>query len=183
LSQEPVEVKKRGKVVILRLKRKVYEPERKPSVKRALRKLRTFFPCRAEEITANRLEDLIIATFGSEYQYHVLISDERFRAITKQQMEQLLKEDDTDTLPYISPEVFDCDDFGDVLLGSLTRKTLPQGFCIGQIWWYCPEFGHAQNLFCDGETIFVVEPQNDEITTWREIKGKWPNAKAFTVKF
>jgi len=36
---KPTEVKKRGKVIILRLKRKVYEPERKPNIKRSLRRL------------------------------------------------------------------------------------------------------------------------------------------------
>jgi len=142
---QAVEVKKRGKVVILRLKRKVYEPERKPNVRRALRKLRTFFPCKAEEISADKLEDLILETFGN-YPYHVLMSDEKFRVITKQQMEQLLKEDDTDTLPYIPPELADCDEFSDVLLGSLTRKTWSQGFCLGQLWYYTPNYGHALTI-------------------------------------
>jgi len=180
VSRKPVEVKRRGKVVILRLKRKVYEPERKPSVKRALRKLRTFFPCKAEEITAEKLEDLILATFGVEYQYHVLISDEKFRAITKQQMEQLLREDDTDTLPYTCWS--DCDDFSDTLLGTLTRKTWSQGFCLGQLWYYTPKWGHAVDLFCDGDKIWLVEPQNDNIFEWPsdyEEKG-W---SAFMVKF
>jgi len=181
LSRKPVEVKRRGKVVILRLKRKVYEPERKPSVKRALRKLRTFFPCKAEEITAEKLEDLILATFSAEYQYHVLISDEKFRAITKEQMEQLLREDDTDTLPYI-PTYGDCDDFSDALLGSVTRKTWIQGFAVGQLWYYTPRWGHAVDLFCDKEKIWLVEPQSDAIYEWPsdyEEKG-W---RAFMVKF
>jgi len=182
VSRKPVEVKKRGKVVILRLKRKVYEPERKPSVKRALRKLRTFFPCRAEEITADRLEDLILETFGANYQYHVLISDERFRVITKQQTEQLLREDDTDTLPYTEP-YSDCDDYSDVLLGCLTKKTWSQGFALGQLWWFCSQFGHAQNVFSDGEKLCIIEPQNDEIMTWNDIKRKYSDARAFMVKF
>jgi len=106
--RKQVEVKKRGKVIILRFyRRKPYEPERKPSIKRFLRELRTLVPCRAEEISADNLEDLILETFGSDYEYHILISDEKFRVITKQQMEQLLAKDDTDSLNYI-PTYADC---------------------------------------------------------------------------
>jgi len=172
-------VKKKGKVSILQFKRKEYHPERPLSVERCLRKLRTFFPCRANVITAERLIDLILKTFGDDYEYHILISDEKFRIITKDQMAQLLKEDDTETLPYI-PTYGDCDDFSDVLLGSLTRKTWQQGFAIGQLWYYTPTFGHAVNLFCDGEKIWIVEPQNDKIVEWGT--GNYCG-KAFLVKF
>jgi len=160
------EVKKVGEVTIFRLyKRKTYEPERKPSAKRFFRRLRALFPCQAEIIKAEELEDLIIRTFGSGYQYYVLISDEWFRVITKEQMEKLLKEDDTDALPYIRV-VADCDDFSDVLLGQLTKKTWNQGYAIGQLWYYTESFGHAVNLFCDGQKIWVVEPQLDLIVEW-----------------
>jgi hypothetical protein len=176
-------VKKVGEVTIFRLyKRRPYEPQRKPSAKRFFRRLRALIPCQAEIIKAEDLEGLILRTFGSDYQYHVLISDEKFRVITREQMEKLLKEDDTDTLPYIST-YGDCDDYSDVLLGQLTRKTWNQGYAIGQIWWYCSEFGHAQNLFCDGKQIFIVEPQNDDITTWDAIKSQYKDARAYMVKF
>jgi len=181
MMRKQVEVKKRGKVVIIRFyKREVYQPERKPSVKRFLRKMKaTLFPCKAIEITAEQLEDLILKTFGSDYEYHVLISDEKFRIITKDQMQQLLEEDDTDTLPYILTYA-DCDDFSDVLLGQLTRKTWVQGFAIGQLWYFNPRFGHAVNLFCDGKKIWIIEPQNDQIVEWGT--GDY-SGKAFMVKF
>lgn len=174
-----VEVKRRDKVTVLRFHRKPYQPERRPAVKRLLRKLKTLVPCRAETITGDALEDLILKTFGSDYQYHILISDEEFRIITKEQMEQLLKEDDTDSLNYI-PTFADCDDFSDALLGQLTRKTWNQGFAIGQLWYYNPKFGHAVNLFCDGQKIWVVEPQNDSIIEWGT--GDY-SGQAFMVKF
>jgi len=172
-------VKRKGKVTILRFKRQEYSPERPLSVKRYLKRLRAFFPCRAEEITADKLEDLILKTFGSDYEYYILISDEKFRVITRAQMEQLLTEDDTDTLNYI-PIYADCDDFSDTLIGSLTRMTWNQGFAIGQLWYYTPTFGHAVNLFCDGEKIWIVEPQNDKIVEWGT--GDY-SGKAFMVKF
>jgi hypothetical protein len=97
------EIKKVGEVTIIRLyKRKTYTPQRKPSVKRFFREIRALIPCQAEIIKAEDLENLILKTFGDNYQYHILISDEYYRVITKEQMEKLLKEDDTDTLPYIN---------------------------------------------------------------------------------
>ena len=177
------EVKRRNKVVVLRFyKREAYTPERRPSIKGFFRRIKTFFPCRAGEITVEELENLILETFGSDYRYHILLSDEKYRIITKGDMEELLKKDDTNTYTYV-PTYFDCDDYADVLLGCLTKKTYPQGFALGETWWYCSEFGHAQNLFCDGEKIYIVEPQTDEITTWSDIKKKHPDAKAFMVKF
>jgi len=179
--RKQVEVKKIGKVTILRFyRRKPYEPERKPSAKRFLRKLRTLVPCKATEITADKLEDLILETFGDGYAYHVLISDEKFRVITKEQMEQLLAKDDTDSLNYV-PTYADCDDFSDVLLGQLTRKTWIQGFAIGQLWYFNPRFGHAINIFCDGAKIWLVEPQNDRILEWNSEPDY--SGKAFMVKF
>jgi len=176
-----VRVKKVNKVEIIRLERKTYVPERKPSIRRLLRRFRFLFPCRAEEITADQLEQLILGTFGTDYEYHVLISDEKFRVISREQMEQLLKEDDTDTMPYLE-ETSDCDDFSDLLLGQLTRKTWTQGYAIGQLWYINEEknFGHAVNLFCDGKEILIIEPQNDTIHKWGE--GDY-SGKAFMVKF
>jgi len=172
----------RGKVHVLKLiKKQEYQPKRKLSVRRGLKRLRAFFPCQAPEMTAEHLVDLVLKTFGSDYEYHLLISDEKFRVITKPQMEQLLKEDDTDTLPYIATYA-DCDDFSDVLIGVLTKKTWVQGFAIGQLWFYTPTYGHAIDVFCDGVKIYLVEPQNDEISEWpADYKDKgW---RAFMVKF
>jgi len=177
-----IRVKRRGKVRILRFsKRKPYRPERKPSAKRFLRRIRAIIPCTNPEITVDELEDLILKTFGSNYSYHILLSDEKYRIITKQEMIKLLKSDNTDTLNYKSIYA-DCDDFSDVLLGSLTRKTWVQGFAIGQLWYINVEkrFAHAVNLFCDGSKIWIIEPQNDAIIEWGT--GVY-SGKAFMVKF
>jgi hypothetical protein len=177
------EVKQIGKVTVLRFSRREFTPERQPSPKRFLRKIRAaLVPCQAPEISADQLEKLILDTFGRDYQYHVLISDEKFRIITKDKVAELLAKDDTDKLPYIATYA-DCDDFSDVLLGSLTRMTWSQGFALGQLWYINPDkgFGHACNLFCDGQKIWLVEPQNDRILEW----GSDENYKgyAYMVKF
>jgi len=179
---DEIKVKRRGKIHILRFgKRKPYKPKRKSSVKRFLRRVRAIIPCTNPEITDDELEDLIIKTFGSNYSYHILLSDEKYRIITKQEVMKLLKEDDTDTLNYKATYA-DCDDFSDVLLGSLTRKTWVQGFAIGELWYVNIEklFAHAVNLFCDGSKIWIIEPQNDNIIEWGT--GNY-SGKAFMVKF
>ncbi|MHA1664279.1 MAG: hypothetical protein ACTSVW_00385 [Candidatus Njordarchaeales archaeon] len=176
-----MKVEKRGNVEILRLKRKKFVPEKRRCVKSLWYKLKAFFLPRAEEIHADQLINLIIKTFGNE-RYHLLISDEVYRVISKEQMEELLKEDDTDQLPYII-EYADCDDSSDVLLGCLTKKTWSSGIALGQIWWFCSEFGHAQNLFCDGEKIWIVEPQTDTMMSWADLKKRYPDIKAYMIKF
>ena len=175
-----MEIEKRGKVEIIRLRRKRHKPERKLSPRRLLRTLRVLFPCRAEEIDADQLIDIIIDTFGDE-DYHLLISDEKYRVISKDEMAELLKKDDTNLLPYINTYA-DCDDFSDVLLGQLTKKTWSQGFAIGQLWFYTSKWGHAINFFVDGEKLWLIEPQNDQIFTWESVKKKYPSAKAYMVK-
>jgi hypothetical protein len=175
------EVYKRYEATVIRFTRREYKPERPKSLWRLVRLLRLLFPCGFTEIGAAELEDLILETFGKNYSYHILISDDRFRTISVEAMRKLLAEDDTDTLPYI--ETYgDCDDFSDVLLGQLTRKTWTQGFAIGQLWYINEQkgFGHAVNLFCDGVKIWIVEPQNDGIYSWGQ--GDY-SGKAFMVKF
>jgi hypothetical protein len=178
-----MEVKKVGNVTVLRFKRKEFTPERKPSAKRFFREVKArVFPCKGGTITADELERLILSTFGSDYEYHILISDEWFRVISKDKMEKLLKDDDTDKLSY-QPVTSDCDDFSDVLLGCLTKKTWNQGYALGQLWYIneAKNFGHAVNLFVDEQPkIWVVEPQNDGIYEWGE--GDY-SGKAYMVKF
>ena len=178
-----MEVKKVGKVTVLKFRRREFTPERKPSAKRFFREVRArIIPCKGETITADELEELILSTFGDNYEYHILISDEWFRVISKDKMEKLLKDDDTDKLPY-QATVSDCDDFSDVLLGCLTKKTWNQGFALGQLWYIneAKNFGHAVNLFVDEQPkIWVVEPQNDGIYSWGE--GDY-SGKAYMVKF
>jgi hypothetical protein len=178
------EVRRHGEVVILRFRREEHRPPRKPSAKRFFRGVKAALaPCQEPEITADQLEDLILKTFGSDYQYHILISDEKFRMITREKVAELLSKDDTDKLPYIDT-YGDCDDFSDVLLGSLTKATWSQGFAFANFWWYCSQFGHAQNLFVDeSPKIWIIEPQSDEIMSWEDIKAKYPDARAFLVKF
>jgi hypothetical protein len=183
MKSPPANVEKKKKVTIIRLTRKNYLTERKFCLSRFLRQIKKFFVSEEEykEIDWTRVSDIITNTFGND-KYFIAISDEKFRLLPLEKMKKLLQEDDTDQLPYIQIYA-DCDDFADVLLGVLTKKTWTYGFAIGTIWWFCNEFGHAQNFFIDDkENLYIIEPQNDSIMTWNDIKKQYPDAKPFLIK-
>ena len=78
--------------------------------------------------------------------------------------------DNTNHMRYIS-EVFDCDDFAQVLQGSVNR--ILRGIPFGTIWYYGKNWGHAVNIgYCHRQDkIYLVEPQND--TFYRFNKRAW----------
>jgi hypothetical protein len=135
-----------------------------------------------EKITDEELIALIQKTFGDNYQYYILISDEYFYLPSIDLVKRLLRKNKTDKLDY-KPVVSDCDDFSDVLLGDLTKMTWTGGYAFGQLWFINEEmgFGHACNLFVDNtKTIYIIEPQNDGIYQWGQ--GIY-SGKAYLVKF
>jgi hypothetical protein len=99
--EEIGKVEKKGNVTIIRLRKKEFRPRQKPCFKRFLIRLKSFFIQEPKEITGDQLINLIIQEFGDN-NYHLLISDDKYRVISKEQMEQLLQDDDTNQLPYIS---------------------------------------------------------------------------------
>jgi hypothetical protein len=141
------------------------------------------YPSEKEKvITADELEALEKKTFGDDYLYYILISDEYFYLPSLDQVKKLLKKDKTDRLPYI-PVIADCDDYSDVLLGALTKMTWTKGYAFGQLWFINEKmgFGHACNLVVDDtKTLYIIEPQNDGIYTWGQ--GIY-SGKAYMVKF
>jgi len=73
-------------------------------------------------------------------------------------------------------EVFDCDDFAEVLCGSVNRVL--RGIPFGIIWYYGRNqdgswWGHATNIgYCHRQDrIYMVEPQNDRF--YRFNKRAW----------
>ena len=78
--------------------------------------------------------------------------------------------DSTDHMMYIS-EVFDCDDFAQVLQGNVNRVL--RGIPFGTIWYYGRGWGHAVNIgYCHiQKRIYLVEPQNDRF--YRFNKSAW----------
>jgi hypothetical protein len=174
-------VEKRGEVEIIRLRDKKFRPKQKPCFRRFFFKLKLFQP-KGEIISAEEVENIILKTFGSDYAYHLLVSDSRYRLMTREQLIELLKNDKTDQHTWIE-EDWDCDNFAEVLDGNIDELTYPQGFAFGQLWFFTNTFGHAINFaILDTRELVLIEPQQDEIFTWEDIKKQYPEAKAFMVK-
>lgn len=170
-----------GEVEIIRLEKKKFRPKQKPCFRSFFRKIKFWLP-KGKIIDSNKVLEIILNTFGKDYYYHILISDERYRLMERKQLEELLKKDKTDQYQYI-PEDFDCNNFAEVLDGNIDELTYPQGYAFGQLWFYTNEFGHAINFaILEDESLVLIEPQNDEIFTWEDIKKQYPEARAFMVK-
>ena len=102
--------------------------------------------------------------------YDIHISDSSYTAYNIFDVLIYLKRDLTNFKPYIS-EVFDCDDFAQVLQGNI-NAALP-GIAFGTIWYGGAGWGHAVNIFyCHiFKRIFLIEPQNDKIYYFN--KSSW----------
>ncbi len=108
-----------------------------------------------------------VGTHG--YAFHV--SDSSYTGYSIWDVHKFItRYDTTDLITYIS-EVFDCDDFAQVLQGNVNRVL--KGVPFGTIWYTGPNFYHAVNIgYCHVQKmIYLVEPQNDVF--FRFNKGEW----------
>jgi hypothetical protein len=96
------------------------------------------------------------------YQLHV--SDGSYTGYTIQELKEYMNKFNSTDLKVWIEEVFDCDDFAQVLQGNV-NYFFP-GIAFGTIW-YGPQkppwWGHAVNLFYSytNNKVYLVEPQND----------------------
>lgn len=93
--------------------------------------------------------------------YSLHISDRSYTGYSIWEVHKFVRyHDSTNHMRYIS-EVFDCDDFAQVLQGSVNRVL--RGIPFGTIWYYGSNWGHAVNIgYCHRlNRIYLVEPQND----------------------
>ena len=103
--------------------------------------------------------------------YALHISDRSYTGYSIWEVWRFIRyHDNTNHMRYIS-EVFDCDDFAQVLQGSVNR--ILRGILFGTIWYYGENWGHAVNIgYCHRQDkIYLVEPQND--TFYRFNKRAW----------
>jgi signal peptidase I len=108
--------------------------------------------------------------------YCIHISDRDYTGYTIHEVYRYVtNHDDTNHMTYIG-EAFDCDDFAEVLCGSVNR--ILKGIPFGIIWYYgqYPNgtwWGHATNIgyCCRQDMMYLVEPQND--TFYRFNKKAW----------
>lgn len=108
--------------------------------------------------------------------YALHISDGSYTGYSIWELKEFMaKFDNTDLRVWI-PEVFDCDDFSQVLQGNI-NGFFP-GIAFGTIW-YGPlkppyNWGHSVNIFYSytDNKIYLVEPQNDAFYTFNKTKWK-----------
>jgi hypothetical protein len=103
--------------------------------------------------------------------YALHISDRSYTGYSIWEVYRFVRyHDNTNHMRYIS-EVFDCDDFAQVLQGSVNR--ILRGIPFGTIWYYGKNWGHAVNIgYCHRQDkIYLVEPQNDKF--YRFNKRAW----------
>jgi hypothetical protein len=115
----------------------------------------------------------IKAAFGNTG-YYCFLSDSSYTGYTLYELWRYLKySEHTDLIPYMS-QIFDCDDFAQVLQGSINRVF--KGIPFGTLWFYhkTQNWGHAINIFYSYQhnKIVCIEPQNDGMfwfnqNTWR----------------
>ncbi|MGK7898562.1 MAG: hypothetical protein AB4372_34340 [Xenococcus sp. (in: cyanobacteria)] len=103
--------------------------------------------------------------------YSLHISDRSYTGYSIWEVYKFVRNsDNTNYMRYI-PEVFDCDDFAQVLQGNVNR--ILKGIPFGTIWYYGKGWGHAVNIgYCHKQDrIYLVEPQNDKF--YRFNKKAW----------
>ena len=122
----------------------------------------------SEEVDYSVVEEVILKTFCTDYEYYVFISDDKYRLPSMDTVKKFLAEDDTDALEYV-PDYADCDDFSFVLQGAMEKRFWGRGYAHGILWYYNERFGHAVNFVVDrARQLWIVEPQNDSILRWCE---------------
>lgn len=97
--------------------------------------------------------------------YALHISDGSYTGYSIWELQEFMKNFDNTDLRVWIPEVFDCDDFSEVLQGSVSAFF--PGIAFGTIW-YGPKnppynWGHSVNIFYSytDNKVYLVEPQSD----------------------
>lgn len=106
--------------------------------------------------------------------YPLHISDGSYTAYSIWELKQFMDNFDNTNLRVWIAEVFDCDDFSQVLQGNV-NGFFP-GIAFGTIWYgprKPPAWGHSVNIFYNDEDkkVYLVEPQND--TFYQFNKAAW----------
>lgn len=113
-------------------------------------------------VPAINVINAIIAALGPGG-YCVHISDGSYTGYTIWELYEFMKNFDNTNLRVWLAELFDCDDFAQVLQGSVNGFF--DGIPFGTIW-YGPKdysWGHAVNIFYSytHNKVYLIEPQND----------------------
>lgn len=108
--------------------------------------------------------------------YAIHISDSSYTGYSIWELKEFMKNFDNTDLRVWIPQVFDCDDFSQVLQGNV-NGFFP-GIAFGTVW-YGPKnppfnWGHSVNIFYSytDNKIYLVEPQNDVFYSFNQTLWK-----------
>ncbi len=108
--------------------------------------------------------------------YSLHISDGSYTGYSIWELKEFMQNFDNTNLRVWIPEVFDCDDFSQVLQGNV-NGFFP-GIAFGTIW-YGPKdppynWGHSVNIFYSytDKKVYLVEPQNNAFYAFDQSKWK-----------
>jgi len=105
--------------------------------------------------------------------YALHISDGSYTGYSIWEVQEFMRNFDPTNLRVWIAETFDCDDFAQVLQGSLNGFF--SGIALGTLWYgdKAGTWGHAVNIFYDyaSNKVWLVEPQNDVFYEFD--KNKW----------
>jgi hypothetical protein len=125
-------------------------------------------------ITGITVVNAIKAALGSGG-YALHIADGSYTAYSIWELQEFIKNFDNTNLRVWIAEVFDCDDFSQVLQGHV-NGFFP-GIAFGTIWYgpkKPPWWGHSVNIFYSytDRKVYLVEPQNNTFYTFNRDKWK-----------
>ncbi len=114
-------------------------------------------------VPASNVINAIKAALGAGG-YALHISDASYTGYSIWELQQFMRNFDKTDLRVWIREVFDCDDFSQVLQGNV--NSFFPGIAFGTIWYgprKPPMWGHSVNIFYSysNNRIYLIEPQND----------------------
>lgn len=107
--------------------------------------------------------------------YAIHISDGSYTGYSVWELREFMKNFDKTNLRVWIPQVFDCDDFSQVLQGNV--NSFFPGIAFGTIWYgpkKPPWWGHSVNIFYSyaNNKVYLIEPQNDMFYSFNKTKWK-----------
>jgi len=135
------------------------------------------------EITPAEIKDAYKQAFSISWLDNILdwlgrgvfrLTNLNYNPLNWDEVAEVIEWDKTEQMEWLYDETkFTCCDFSFSLMGAFHKYYTTGGMPIFMTWIAMPAGGHAVVSFYDGEQVFIVEPQTDEIMTIEEATDKY----------
>ena len=136
------------------------------------------------EITPTEIKDAYKRAFSISWLDSILdwlgrgvfrLTNLNYNQLNWDEVAEIIAIDQSDQMEWVynENEKYTCDDFAFALMGALHRYKTTAAMPIFKTWITMIAGGHAVVSFYDGEQVFIVEPQTDEIMTIEEATDKY----------